>query len=544
MPELGNDKTLEKDLIRLMVVRVMLISLFLGVSAVLHFTQKFDFPYSRVAEKAHYVLIASVYFLSIIWAINFPRTKDKRKLTYVQLAFDSIIVTCMVYITGGVQSIFSLLYFLVIMSAGFILDKRAGYIFASLCGILYGGLGDLQYYNIISPIGYFGSPLTVYPEIMFFYRIVVHIFAFYLVAFLTGHLSQRLSSSVKDYKKLQNLTNTLLKNLAIGIVLVDQKGDFLYTNPKAKEVLSEGKKEIGARLISYIKEMLDKIKVNNSKHLYKWELLEVPFEQNIFYYQIMASEIVNPGEGSTAYAFYIQDVTETKALENELKRMENLAMVGGLAAKVAHEVRNPLAVINTVVEMLQQEEGHMSVKKRLFDIAFREIGRIQSMIRDLLMLARPKKPFIKEIIIHDFLEEFLAVIKGVVDNKKKVSIATEIPKDFKIRTDPELLRQALTNIVINAFEATGDDGVVLIELKTITESPNKSFLSMSIKDNGPGFSESALKNLFVPFFTTKEKGSGLGLVISKGILESLNGTLTVENIRPRGCQVTITLPVD
>lgn len=544
MPDLGSNKTLEKDLIRLMVVRVMLVSLFLGVSAVLHLTQKFDFPYSRVAEKAHYVLIAFVYFLSIIWAINFPRTKDKRKLTYVQLIFDSIIVTCMVYITGGVQSIFSLLYFLVIMSAGFILDKRAGYILASLSGILYGGLGDLQYYNIITPIGYFGSPLTVYPEIMFFYRIVVHIFAFYLVAFLTGHLSQRLSSSVKDYKKLQNLTNTLLKNLAIGIVLMDQKGDFLYTNPKAKEILSEEKEEIGDRLISYLREMLNGIKENNSKLLYKWQLVELPFEQNIFYYQIMASEIGYPGEGSTSYAFYIQDVTETKALENELKRMESLAMVGGLAAKVAHEVRNPLAVINTVVEMLQQEEGHMSVKKRLFDIAFREIGRIQSMIRDLLMLARPKKPFLKDVVVLDFFEEFLSVVKGIIDNKKKVSISAEIPKDLKVKTDPELLRQALTNIIINAFEATEEDGVVMIELKTITEIANRRVLTMNIKDNGPGFSETALKNLFVPFFTTKERGSGLGLVISKGVIESLNGTITVENIKPRGCQVTVTLPLD
>ncbi|MFN3534324.1 MAG: histidine kinase dimerization/phospho-acceptor domain-containing protein, partial [Desulfatiglandales bacterium] len=406
------ETSLEKDLLRLMVVRVMLVSLFLGVSAILHFTERVDIPYSRISERAHYILIAFVYFLSLFWALLLNRTTNKRKLAYLQLLFDALTVTCMVYITGGVQSIFSLLYFLVIMSAGLILGKRAGYILASLCAILYGGLGDLHYYGIISPMGYFGTPLTAYPEIMFFYRIVVHIFAFYLVAFLTGLLYQRLSSSVREFKRLQSLTNNLLQNNITGIVLADQQGEFIFTNPKAKRLLFDEPNRSDGSLVNHIKELLGRLKSSNSLSLNTWKLLELPNENGMSYHQVMLSQIALPDESNPFYAIYIQDITEMKVLEEELNKMESLAMVGGLAAKIAHEVKNPLAIINTVMEMLQEETGS-TVGKRLFEIAFREIGRIQALIHDLLMLARPKRPFFKEIYIGEFLEELVNVLRPI-----------------------------------------------------------------------------------------------------------------------------------
>lgn len=540
MPEPISEKTLEKDLIRLMVVRVILVSLLLGISAGLHFSGRSELPYSTLAERVHYILIASVYFLSIIWAANFTRIQNKIKLAYTQLIFDAMTVTVMVYITGGIQSIFSLLYFLVIISAGFIVGKRAGYILASVCAILYGGLVDLHYYGIITPFGYLGSPVAVYPETLFLYRVTVHIFAFYLVAFLTGLLSQRLINSIRNYKKLQSLTSSLLNNMVIGVILADNKCDFLYMNPKANQLLERSNKEESEQLLAHIRELLHKVKNDGKNQLSRWQLLELPGEHGISYYHIMVSEIFTPGEVDVAYTVYVQDITEQRLMEKELKRMEHLALVGGLAARVAHEVKNPLAVINTVVELLEEEEGQNPARKRLFDIASKEIARIRTMIQDLLMLARPKKPFLKETKILDLLEELLGVLKRIKGNKN-VRLLGEIEREFSIKTDPELLRQALTNILLNSLEAVGEMGDVSIHLALVSESGKR--LAIAIRDNGPGFSEAAMKNLFIPFFTTKEKGSGLGLVISKSIVESLGGSISVENLRPTGAQVTITLPI-
>jgi len=536
-----SQEVLKRDLIRLMLSRVVLVSLFLGVSATLQLSTKGVIAPS-ISQRAHFLLIGVVYGASLFWAIIFSSVKDKVRFAYFQLIFDSAIVTCMVYITGGVESIFSLLYFPIIICAGFIISKRAGYIIASVSGILYGFMVDLQYYGVIHPIGAVGFPLQSYPEILFLYRTVVHFVAFYLVAFLTGLLTQRLSRSMKDYVKLQSLTNHILQTANLGILVADSFLKILYLNPKGREILDiqgrnypDNVKELFPNIEFTISDEPDS-RIKGHNHIIE------SFEKTK-YLELMVSSFNYSNTDEKGYLILFQDVTDLKIMEQEMKRLESLAMIGSLAARLAHQIKNPLAVISASMEMLEQDANSGPIQKKLFNIVFKEIDRIKDMTQELLFLAKPKKPLFKEIDLKELILEVIEQVKTSKGMRQKINLEFSLPHDFKVTTDPELLMQALINIINNACESKEGAQVILKVSSSVgKDQGQRGLVKISVIDNGPGFSQEALKNLFIPFFTTKEKGAGYGLSAVKAIMDALNGEIHVVNLKPEGAMVSLVFP--
>ncbi|MBW2318499.1 MAG: two-component sensor histidine kinase [Deltaproteobacteria bacterium] len=230
---------------------------------------------------------------------------------------------------------------------------------------------------------------------------------------------------------------------------------------------------------------------------------------------------------------------EQLLLREELNQAQRLASLGEMVAAVSHEIRNPLGIISSTAELLRGKLTHTDTQDKLADVIVQEANRLNNIVTDFLDFARPPTLNLMSCKVDEILDNNLKHLAPEISNKgyeihKKLK--THIPE---IQADPGLLYQAFLNVLINAMQAMPEGGKIFIEVST-----RKNSLTTVFFDEGTGISEQTLSKIWDPFFTTKDKGSGLGLPIVKKIIEGLGGTVNVENGPEKGAQVTITLPVD
>jgi signal transduction histidine kinase/HD-like signal output (HDOD) protein/ActR/RegA family two-component response regulator len=227
----------------------------------------------------------------------------------------------------------------------------------------------------------------------------------------------------------------------------------------------------------------------------------------------------------------------------QLLQTERLAAVGQLAAGAAHEINNPLAIINSRAEMLQMKENDQKKQKELRQIT-EQIERISKVLTDLMDFARPAQPELSLINVTEILDR---VLEFMAPNLRKSEI--EVSKDYhpelpKIYADPSQLEQVFINLCINCQHAL-EDQKGEIKIRALPEK-NENWIRVEIADNGQGIPAKQLRNIFDPFFTTKEegKGTGLGLSTSRGIIEKHYGELEIQSEEGNGTRARITLPVN
>jgi signal transduction histidine kinase len=220
--------------------------------------------------------------------------------------------------------------------------------------------------------------------------------------------------------------------------------------------------------------------------------------------------------------------------------VEGLALIGELAAGIAHEIRNPMASISGSIQMLKEGMEKDEVKGRLMDIVLREINRLNHLVNDFLLFARPKPSNRLRFNLNQLIIESLELFKNSGKWNDKMAVETRLNPELDIVSDPEQVKQVLWNIFLNAVEAMPEKGVLRINTDT-TMDHGKKMAKVSVRDTGNGFSETALSHLFIPFFTTKEEGSGLGLAIVKRIVEGLKGSVSGENHPDGGAEITVLL---
>ncbi|NVL90469.1 MAG: two-component sensor histidine kinase [Desulfobacterales bacterium] len=229
---------------------------------------------------------------------------------------------------------------------------------------------------------------------------------------------------------------------------------------------------------------------------------------------------------------------ERLLLKEKLGYAERLASLGEMVAGISHEIRNPLGIVSSTAELLKQKLASTDSEVQLADVIVQEADRLNGIVTDFLDFARPQAPNLMPCRVDEVLEKNITFLAPEI-NKNGYEIhkrfATDIPE---IQADPGLLYQAFLNILINAMQAMPEGGAIYIEL-----SARKHTLTIVFSDNGQGVPDETLSKIWDPFFTTKDKGSGLGLPIVKKIIEGHYGTIEIDNGPEEGTQVTVTLPV-
>ncbi|WP_343310426.1 PAS domain-containing protein [Bacillus atrophaeus] len=239
--------------------------------------------------------------------------------------------------------------------------------------------------------------------------------------------------------------------------------------------------------------------------------------------------------GETAVQVILRDISERKQTEELMLKSEKLSIAGQLAAGIAHEIRNPLTAIKGFLQLMKPT---MEGNDHYFDIVFSELSRIELILSELLMLAKPQQHAYKE---HLNLKKLISEVTALLEtqaNLNGIFIKTAFQREsIFINGDQNQLKQVFINLIKNAVESMPDGGTVEIDT---TEDEHS--VHVTIKDEGEGIPEKVLKRIGEPFLTTKEKGTGLGLMVTFNIIENHQGTIQVDSKPEKGTAFKISFP--
>ena len=240
-----------------------------------------------------------------------------------------------------------------------------------------------------------------------------------------------------------------------------------------------------------------------------------------------------------------RDITERRQAEEEQQRAEQMRICGEFAAGLAHEIKNPLAGIKVSMEVLAEESPLPEEDREVLVQVVGEIRRIELLIRDLLNYAQPPRPQFMSVVLHNILDATLSFALKTPSFSAHGDRTVRIEKAFapgvpEITADPLQLQQVFLNLFLNAADAMPEGGI--LSVRTAVDGEGGCVL-VEVADTGKGVEERMREKIFQPFYTTKAKGTGLGLPISKRLVEQQGGTLQVENGPAGGAVFRITLPI-
>jgi len=503
----------------------------------------YSIPAMTLVSFAVAVLSLSALYWSLLKTFrNLPL------LAYLQVCGDILLITWLVALTGGIDSGFSLLYHVTIITASIILYRRGGYLAASLASILYGTMLDIQYYSVL---GFIRSQNFTPFQVL--YLLFVNILSFYLVALLSSYLSERLRKTRQelqeksmDFEDLRVIQDHILRSVGSGIVTMNMNGEITSWNNAAEQITGYRFEEARTSMNSIFGDSIKGL----FGHTEDLKERPVRFEGQIVKRDgskailgFTASLLRDDQEAVRGIILTFQDITRLIEMEEQMRRQERLATVGSLAAGIAHEIRNPLASLSGSIQMLQGELDLKDDQKHLMDIVLRETDRLNTIITEFLDYARPRSSQRELVVLHSLLNETIALFKNSKSFRSGIDIRCEVAPQLTVTGDPQRLRQVFWNLLINAAQAIRVGGVISISAAPGSGDESDEVI-VRISDNGTGIADEHLQNIFDPFFTTKTDGTGLGLAIVYRILEDLGGSIDVKSELGKGSIFTMRLPLD
>jgi len=537
----------------LMFLRVTLVSLLLGVAIIIQVRETKTF-FGEIVN-AHYSLIAAVYLLTFLYVIAFRYVRNLTKFAYIQILLDTILITAIIHTTGGIESMFSLLYLLSIISGSIILYRRGGLMVASFSIILYGALLDLNYYGLINSMGSYSLYPQDYQSDEVFYRILVNGAAFYVVSFLTSFLSEQslrsetaLKAKQKDMADLEMLNENIIQSISSGLVAVDEYRKIIVFNKGAEGLFDVESTDAIRRdvyeVIPFIQPYLEQKNPNKFNQIvYQGgDRKQIDLLLNI-------SSLTDQDGNKKGEILFFQDMTRVREMEREVKRMEDLAMLGELSAAIAHEIRNPLASISGSIQVLEDSLSREDalINERLMDIISREINRLNHMVSDFLQFARPQSKEVEKFDLNQLIGETLYIFQNSQSWSSNLEVERKFSGPLEMGSDPQQLKQVIWNILLNASEAMPKGGVIRVSTEKVNgfdgSGGSTESVKIKVEDNGSGINPKVIKDMFKPFSTTKKGGSGLGLAIVKRIVDGLGGEVSGQNLASGGAAITIVLPL-
>jgi signal transduction histidine kinase len=271
--------------------------------------------------------------------------------------------------------------------------------------------------------------------------------------------------------------------------------------------------------------------------------LSQKFDKDIYYHEDI--ELLSTLANQTAIAIENANLYEDlKKSKSYMRRTDRLASLGTLTAGLAHEIRNPLVAIKTFTQLLPERLEDEEFRSHFLNIASSEVDRISSLITELLEFARPSDPKMEFEDINSILDGMILLV-STETKKKQINIVknyiTNLPP---IKIDREQIKQVFLNFLLNSIEATPERGEMTVKTRSFVKPGGEPYIQIEFTDNGRGIPAEHLEDIFTPFFTTKDKGSGLGLSISHQIVQDHRGYIDVESELNKGTSFFINLPLN
>ncbi|MFH1091934.1 MAG: histidine kinase dimerization/phospho-acceptor domain-containing protein, partial [Pseudomonadota bacterium] len=434
----------------LMFFRVITTTFLLGTTIVVQFRD------IGAALNALYGLIGFIYFLTFTYALILPRLLGQVTQAYIQITGDLVITTAIIYLTGGLDSAFSFMYILYIINAGILLRIRGAVIAASLSSLFYGALLDLHYFGFIDPYLTKFSYQEHFQATDILNTVLVNMGAFYVVAFLSGYLSKqaeesrlKLAERQSVVERLEDLNESIIQSIDSGLMTLDSKGEILALNPAAERITGAWFEKVKGRPYTAVfpgLEIPDESgRGGDSPPLWTWTYRR-PDGQELFL-DIGLTGLRDRSGDPWGRLLVFQDRTLIHRMEEEVKRVEKLAVVGEIAAGIAHEIRNPLASISGSFQMLESELQVSEDQERLVNIIRREMDRLNRIVNEFLIFARPRSGMPAPFDLSRVVEDNLKMFQNQVGLNDKIEVNKQVSPGIWVRFDQHQLEQVMWNLL-------------------------------------------------------------------------------------------------
>ncbi|WP_374079483.1 nitrogen regulation protein NR(II) [Bdellovibrio bacteriovorus] len=502
--------------------RVSLFALILLISVISSVVQEGFINWSILGP--FYGILSVAFALHLLWFSFWDELLKRPVLLFLGFIFDSLFISLLIYYSGINQSLFLFLHLVNIL----------------LAGIACRGVGAVTLALFTSI--FFSVAALFSPEMKalnFFFLLALNNIAFFSVAGLAGYLSEQLQSVGSELKKTglslrsaQELNEVLIENIPTGMVSFTEAGEVVKANSSAVDIL-------GFSDFTKINWFSLFPEVQKSEGLFKGDVKYADKKDNgAKILGMTVSKIYSPELQAHLSIALFDDLTKIRQLEYNARQNEKLAAVGGLAAGIAHEIRNPLAGISGSIEMLTQTVTNDDDKK-LMKIVLREIDRLNNLITEFLDYARPETPPTDPVDLSSLFNEILDSMRLNKQVREDVQQVREYAEGLKILGRRDKLKQAFLNIIINSYQAMNESKNPSIAVKALVTDKE---VQVRIRDAGSGMSEATKKKMFEPFHTTKPKGTGLGLAVTHKILEGHGARVFVESEVGVGTEFILTFP--
>ncbi|MFA9557127.1 ATP-binding protein [Evansella sp. AB-rgal1] len=364
-----------------------------------------------------------------------------------------------------------------------------------------------------------------------------------LAIYILLNKKEELNSTKEQEQKLTTLINSMVD----FVIFKDGKGNWLEANEFGLKLLQledvdyRGKTDIElSEYTSFYKESLHSCALSDEE---TWERKNITRTEEIIplpdgsnkYFDTMKVPLFYENGNRKGLVIIGRDVTDTKIAEERLRKSEKLSIVGELAASVGHEIRNPLTSIKGFLQLLEKKDKDNTL---YFEIMLQELDRINHIVSELLLLAKPQKVEHTTFDIGSTLKDVVYFMQTEA-TMKNVQIHFSIEKEHIITGEKNQLKQVFINVIKNAIEASLEKENVWIKIN----QSNDNNVAITIKDEGPGIPQEFLTRLGEPFYSSKEKGTGLGLTVSHKIVEQHGGTISYYSSEKKGTKVEISLPI-
>ncbi|OEU64565.1 MAG: hypothetical protein BBJ57_08445 [Desulfobacterales bacterium PC51MH44] len=536
------DSPLEKRLRWLMFFRIVIVTLLLGITIFIWI--KATELSLQAAFTPVYFIIALTYLFSFAYLFISKIIKNIRLNIYIQSLSDLSLITGLVYVTGGIESIYSVCYPLVIIYSVLFLAGRGGLISASICSIFYGLLLDLEYYGLIQPVYSLGYDYNSSAGYVFS-RIFIHIISFYIIALLTSFAVKQektardlLAEKESAFDQLDLLHRSIIESVDTGILTVDLNGNIKSFNRGAEEIIGFLRSEIINKKISDALPLLSKM-LNKEGQWKQGGRFEATGSGKILGCSV--SPLVDGNREKIGNILIFQDLTLIKKMERQIEKNKKLAFVGEMAAGLAHEIRNPLASISGPIQMLSKDIRQDETNRKLMQIILRGKDRLDGFVKDFLLLSRPKQSERNDINIKVIIDDLLESLRFSSGWCEDIEVIKNLCDQTSLYGNKAEIRQVILNLVLNAAQAMPEGGSLKIETRQVFID-KKGYLEIRISDTGCGIEEKNQDSVFEPFYTTKENGTGLGLAIVNRIVENHMGKIRIKSKPGKGTDCIVLLP--
>jgi two-component system sensor histidine kinase PilS (NtrC family) len=448
--------------------------------------------------------------------------------TWAQVMVDFSVVALTVALTHGETSFFTFIFVVVVLEAGLLLGFRQSFAIATLATTF------MLWEHWSTP-----DRAQQLESFALWYNFLVQALAFYLTAFVSDYWNHRIT-------RLQEFQEEVLDNLSHGFMIVDNEGLVTVHNRACNKILklrNQSLKKIGIESLLAPKSG-DECPVQTALRSdldytgYEYPV-RLPDGQNILI-GLTTNKIMDRDKQLTGLIVSFDDLTEMSQMREELMRNDRMAIVGELAAGLAHEIRNPVAVIRGAVEELPHHESASDTSDRLQNMALRESDHLNEIVSGFLDFAREPSNKRKPIAICPLITEIVELLEREFHDKDELTISTEfVQEDIMVSADASQLKQVFINLAKNGIEAMNAAGRLRISVYQSKEGP----IEIRFDDDGAGINPDKAGRIFEPFYTTKDTGVGMGLAVCLRIITAHDGTIRAANREKGGCSIHVSLPL-